>query len=76
MVTRERILSTAYALFPGRSIRDVGVNELIDTSGVAKSTFYRQFPSKDDLVQAVLAPSGRGLVYGRCCRGTASERYS
>ncbi|MBT2547070.1 TetR/AcrR family transcriptional regulator [Arthrobacter sp. ISL-65] len=53
--TTERILRTAYELFSQRSIRDVGVNELIDTSGVAKSTFYRHFPSKDDLVLAVLA---------------------
>ncbi|WP_314192436.1 TetR/AcrR family transcriptional regulator [uncultured Arthrobacter sp.] len=53
--TRERVLSTAYDLFSRRSIRDVGVNELIETSGVAKSTFYRHFPSKDDLVLAVLA---------------------
>ncbi|UKA53944.1 TetR/AcrR family transcriptional regulator [Arthrobacter sp. FW305-BF8] len=53
--TRERILSTAYELFSRRSIRDVGVNELIESSEVAKSTFYRHFPSKDDLVLAVLA---------------------
>jgi AcrR family transcriptional regulator len=53
--TVQRILTTAYELFSRRSIRDVGVNELIETSGVAKSTFYRHFPSKDDLVLAVLA---------------------
>jgi AcrR family transcriptional regulator len=53
--TRERILSTAYELFSRRSVRDVGINELIETSGVAKSTFYRHFPAKDDLVLAVLA---------------------
>ncbi|MET3934396.1 helix-turn-helix domain-containing protein [Arthrobacter sp. OAP107] len=51
----ERILSTAYGLFSRRGIRDVGVNELIESSRVAKSTFYRHFPSKDDLVLAVLA---------------------
>jgi AcrR family transcriptional regulator len=50
-----RIVTTAYDLFSRRSIRDVGVNELIESSGVAKSTFYRHFPSKDDLVLAVLA---------------------
>jgi AcrR family transcriptional regulator len=50
-----RILTTAYDLFSRRGIRDVGVNELIESSGVAKSTFYRHFPSKDDLVLAVLA---------------------
>jgi AcrR family transcriptional regulator len=51
----DRILATAYGLFSLRGIRDVGVNELIDSAGVAKSTFYRHFPSKDDLVLAVLA---------------------
>jgi AcrR family transcriptional regulator len=51
----DRILATAYGLFSGRGIRDVGINELIESSGVAKSTFYRHFPSKDHLVLAVLA---------------------
>jgi AcrR family transcriptional regulator len=50
-----RILATAYDLFSLRGVRDVGINELIELSGVAKSTFYRHFPSKDDLVLAVLA---------------------
>jgi AcrR family transcriptional regulator len=51
----DRILGIAYDLFSRRGIRDVGVNELIESSGVAKSTFYRHFASKDDLVLAVLA---------------------
>jgi AcrR family transcriptional regulator len=51
---RERILSTAYALFSQRGIRDVGVDEVIARSGVAKATLYRHFPSKDDLVLAFL----------------------
>jgi AcrR family transcriptional regulator len=32
----------------------VGVDELIARSGVAKATFYRHFPSKDELVLAFL----------------------
>jgi AcrR family transcriptional regulator len=51
---RERILSTAYELFSRRGIRDVGVDEIIARSGVAKATLYRHFPSKDDLVLAFL----------------------
>ena len=51
----DRILSTAYELFSRRGIRDVGTNELISRSGVAKATFYRHFPSKDALVLAFLA---------------------
>jgi len=44
----------AYELFSRRGIRDVGVNEIIERSGVAKATFYRHFPSKDSLVLAFL----------------------
>lgn len=51
---RERIISTAYELFTHRGIRAVGVDEIIARSGVAKATFYRHFPSKNDLVLAVL----------------------
>lgn len=49
-----RIMSVAYELFSQRGVRDVGVNELIERSGVAKATFYRHFPSKDSLVLAFL----------------------
>ena len=51
---RRRILDSAYELFSRRGIRAVGVDELIDRAGVAKATFYNQFPSKDDLVLAFL----------------------
>ncbi|NKX54166.1 TetR/AcrR family transcriptional regulator [Arthrobacter mobilis] len=51
---RERVLQAAYELFSARGIRDVGVDELILRSGVAKATFYRHFPSKNDLVLAFL----------------------
>jgi AcrR family transcriptional regulator len=49
-----RILVTAYELFSHRGIRDVGVDELIRESGVAKATFYRHFASKDELALAFL----------------------
>jgi AcrR family transcriptional regulator len=52
---RERVLETAYAMFATRGVRDVGVDEVIERAGVAKATLYRHFPSKDDLVVAVLA---------------------
>ncbi|WP_077488858.1 TetR/AcrR family transcriptional regulator [Sinomonas mesophila] len=51
---RERILDTSYQLFARRGIRDVGVDELIARSGVAKATFYRHFPSKESLVMAYM----------------------
>ncbi|MFD9883406.1 TetR/AcrR family transcriptional regulator [Streptomyces alboflavus] len=52
---RERILNAAYELFSQRGIRDVGVEEIMARSGVAKATLYRHFPSKDALVLAFLA---------------------
>ncbi|HKU11190.1 MAG TPA: helix-turn-helix domain-containing protein [Sinomonas sp.] len=51
---RDKILDTSYELFARRGIRDVGVDEIISRSGVAKATFYRHFPSKDALVLAYL----------------------
>jgi AcrR family transcriptional regulator len=51
---RERILETAFALFYARGIRAVGVDLIIAESGVAKATFYKHFPAKDELVVAYL----------------------
>ena len=51
---RERIVATAYTLFCRHGIRAVGVDTIIERSGVAKMTLYRHFKSKDDLVLAVL----------------------
>jgi len=51
---RERILSAAHRLFYGDGIRATGIDRVIAEAGVTKVTFYRQFPSKDDLVLAVL----------------------
>jgi AcrR family transcriptional regulator len=51
---RERILQAASELFPRRGIGATGVDTLIQVAGVAKATFYRHFPSKDDLVGAWL----------------------
>jgi AcrR family transcriptional regulator len=51
---RERILSTAYELFSRHGIRAVGVDAIIQGSGVARMTLYRHFASKDALVLAFL----------------------
>lgn len=51
---RERILRTAHDLFYADGIRATGIDRLIAASGVTKVTFYRHFPSKDDLVREFL----------------------
>jgi AcrR family transcriptional regulator len=53
LAARDRILQAAEDLFASRGVR-VGVDALIDRAHVAKATFYRHFPSKDDLVAAWL----------------------
>lgn len=51
---RERVLTTAFGLFYAHGLRGVGIDRIIAESGVAKATFYRHFPAKDDLVLAYL----------------------
>jgi AcrR family transcriptional regulator len=51
---RQRILDAAYDLFSRHGIRAVGIDSIIERSGVARMTLYRHFQSKDDLVLAFL----------------------
>jgi len=51
---RERILEAAYDLFSRDGIRAVGIDAIIEQSGVARMTLYRHFGSKDALVLAFL----------------------
>lgn len=51
---RDRLLQTAHDLFYRDGIRASGIDRVIAESGVAKQTFYRHFPSKNDLVRAYL----------------------
>lgn len=58
------MVAASYVLFSRRGIRAVGVDEVIARSGVAKATFYRHFPSKDDLVLAFLERREREWTIG------------
>jgi AcrR family transcriptional regulator len=51
---RQRILETASEMFYRDGIRAVGIDAVIERSGVAKMSLYRNFPSKDALVRAWL----------------------
>jgi AcrR family transcriptional regulator len=51
---RARILETACTLFYQRGVRAVGVDLVVEKAGVAKTSLYRHFGTKDDLVAAFL----------------------
>jgi AcrR family transcriptional regulator len=51
---RDRILETASELFYRRGVRAVGVDLVVEKSGVAKTSLYRHFGTKDDLIAAFL----------------------
>ena len=51
---RERIINTASDLFYKQGYRATGINEVIQTSAVAKATFYHHFPTKEELCLAYL----------------------
>lgn len=51
---RERILRTSQELFYRQGIRATGIDRIIAEAEVTKVTFYRHFPSKDDLIRAYL----------------------
>jgi len=51
---RELLLDVADRLFYADGIQATGVDAIVAEAGVAKSTLYRWFPTKDDLVVAFL----------------------
>jgi AcrR family transcriptional regulator len=51
---RERLVETAYDLMTRYGVRAVGVDRIAAEAGLTKTTLYRQFRSKDELVLATL----------------------
>lgn len=59
MGTAEKVLSTASRLFYANGVRAVGIEWIVAESGVAKTSLYRHFQTKDDLVAAFLEREDR-----------------
>ena len=59
---RQRILETADRLFYQEGVRAVGIDRIIAEAGVAKMSLYKHFPSKDDLILAVLQHREQGVL--------------
>jgi AcrR family transcriptional regulator len=56
---RQQLLEVASALFYQEGIRAIGVDTIVERSGVGKATLYRHFPTKDDLIAAYLEEEDR-----------------
>lgn len=54
LTARDKILLKAHDLFYRDGIRATGIDRIIKESGVTKVTFYRHYPSKNELIRAYL----------------------
>jgi AcrR family transcriptional regulator len=69
---RERLMAAAYELFSSHGVQAVGVEAIIERSGVARQTMYRHFGSKQELVLAFM--QRREQVWTRDWLQTEAER--
>ncbi len=51
---REKLIKTAHKLFSKYGFHGVGIELILEESGIAKRTLYNHFKSKDELILAVL----------------------
>jgi len=51
---RDRLVGVAMALFYFHGITPIGLDRILAEAGVSKTTFYKHFESKDDLVVAAI----------------------
>src|SRR5262245_7158124 len=51
---RERLVAAAVELFYRQGFGAVGIDQVIAAAGVTKTTFYKHFESKDDLMVAAV----------------------
>jgi AcrR family transcriptional regulator len=56
---RERLVETAIELFYQEGIRAIGIDTVVARSGVSKSSLYRTFASKEELVAAFAQEQNR-----------------
>jgi AcrR family transcriptional regulator len=65
---RQKIVDAADALFYARGIGQVGMDAVRDAAGVSLRALYNEFPSKDELIVAVLGKRHRMWTEGVTAR--------
>jgi len=72
---RERLVAAAIELFYRHGFGAVGIDRVIATAGVTKTTFYKHFESKDDLMVAAVQrrDEWESLAWGRAVRRLAGD---
>ena len=73
--TREKLLHAALDFFYGNGFHAVGIDRIIDAVGVTKTTFYKHFESRDQLIlEAVrLRNEWESSAFGRCVQEKAGH---
>lgn len=72
-LARERLLATASLLFYAEGIHAVGIDRIIAEAGITRATFYRHFPSKEDLVEAYLGVEDSNIRATFAAAGAATD---
>src|SRR5947208_8051787 len=72
---RERMVAAAIELFYRHGFGAVGVDQVIAAAGVTKSTFYKHFEGKDDLMVAAVKrrDEWESQAWGRAVRELAGD---
>jgi AcrR family transcriptional regulator len=72
---RERLLQVAIDLFYTHGFNAVGIDRILEAAGVTKTTFYKHFESKDDLMVAAvkLRDQWEGAAWGRAIHAVAGD---
>src|SRR3954454_11616495 len=72
---RERLVAAAIELFYRHGFGAVGVDQIIASAGVTKTTFYKHFESKDELMVAAVQrrDEWESAAWGRAVRKIAGD---
>jgi AcrR family transcriptional regulator len=72
---RDRLVLHAIELFYTHGFNAVGIDRIIDAAGVTKTTFYKHFDSKDDLMVAAVKQrdAWEAAAWGRAIHAAAGD---